>query len=590
MIILELNLKAFGKFHNKVLSLQPTVNVIEGQNEAGKSTIHAFIGAVLFGIDGESESDNRYRKYKPWLDRGKNFGGAMKFEEAGNQYYLERNFALGQIEFTQIGTGVTYSGEDAEKELRRVLGGLTSIGYSNTVSIVQMKGTTDETIAEELRNNLDNLSRARSTALNFRNAENALKEIRDNLEYKIKEYNEAALDKEMAELETKRLQLQEAIGFGWQAKQSYDYATELKKNAYETYEAKREDLLERSESIDREQNEIRQQQDLWKKTDKSILQLLNKKMVKVQKLKAKGKDPVKAFAPALAIWWLLYFIAIAVVAACTIMYFTYEKRDLYIYIAAGALAVAVTLLIINICRKKAYNKKKGYYRTLLERHSRQEEYERTKKVLDSAKAEVFREMTEEQTGDYIRACEIWESADKNWNNANIYMRGAAQELDAVKVRLEEKIREKSEYEECKKNLQAVAIAWENLYRAGEISVKTFGRELIELAGKYLGIVTEQKYTAIIYSPDGVINLVGNEGNVSVASVSRGTMEQVYLCIRLAAGKLLSPKVTLPFILDDTFAYYDDERTLQSLKLLKNCGHQVILMTCQSREKSMLGKI
>ena len=43
LIIKQLNLDHFGKFHGREIDLNPGVNIIYGANESGKSTVHAFI-------------------------------------------------------------------------------------------------------------------------------------------------------------------------------------------------------------------------------------------------------------------------------------------------------------------------------------------------------------------------------------------------------------------------------------------------------------------------------------------------------------------------------------------------------------------
>ena len=43
MIIRELSLKHFGKFHDRKISLSPGINIIYGDNESGKTTVHSFI-------------------------------------------------------------------------------------------------------------------------------------------------------------------------------------------------------------------------------------------------------------------------------------------------------------------------------------------------------------------------------------------------------------------------------------------------------------------------------------------------------------------------------------------------------------------
>lgn len=47
---------------------------------------------------------------------------------------------------------------------------------------------------------------------------------------------------------------------------------------------------------------------------------------------------------------------------------------------------------------------------------------------------------------------------------------------------------------------------------------------------------------------------------------------------------------LPIILDEPFAMYDEDRLEAALRWLDNSGRQVILFTCQKREKEILDRI
>ena len=50
MIIKRLTIKNFGKIHNRTLELSPGINVLYGENESGKTTIHTFIKSMFYGI------------------------------------------------------------------------------------------------------------------------------------------------------------------------------------------------------------------------------------------------------------------------------------------------------------------------------------------------------------------------------------------------------------------------------------------------------------------------------------------------------------------------------------------------------------
>ena len=63
MIIEKIIIKSFGVITDMTLEFSESVNVIEGQNEIGKSTIAAFIRYMLYGFpDGDSESSLSERK------------------------------------------------------------------------------------------------------------------------------------------------------------------------------------------------------------------------------------------------------------------------------------------------------------------------------------------------------------------------------------------------------------------------------------------------------------------------------------------------------------------------------------------------
>lgn len=72
--------------------------------------------------------------------------------------------------------------------------------------------------------------------------------------------------------------------------------------------------------------------------------------------------------------------------------------------------------------------------------------------------------------------------------------------------------------------------------------------------------------------------------------SEGTVDQLYLALRLAVARELTPDS--PIILDDALVRFDDGRLKSALSLLEQEGEnrQVIIFTCQKREKKLLEQI
>ena len=94
MIIRELYLKNFGKFSGEKIAFDHGINVIYGPNEAGKSTIYAAIGALLFGLEkqrGRGARCDAYTTYQPWNQKTW-YEGSLRFEAGNKHFLLERNF------------------------------------------------------------------------------------------------------------------------------------------------------------------------------------------------------------------------------------------------------------------------------------------------------------------------------------------------------------------------------------------------------------------------------------------------------------------------------------------------------------------
>ncbi len=75
-------------------------------------------------------------------------------------------------------------------------------------------------------------------------------------------------------------------------------------------------------------------------------------------------------------------------------------------------------------------------------------------------------------------------------------------------------------------------------------------------------------------------------------LSEGTRNQLYLAVRLAICELVLTEEPCPLVLDDVLAAFDDKRAKDTLRLLRELSRerQIILLTCQSREKRLLAEL
>ena len=104
--------------------------------------------------------------------------------------------------------------------------------------------------------------------------------------------------------------------------------------------------------------------------------------------------------------------------------------------------------------------------------------------------------------------------------------------------------------------------------------------------------TDEKYQKVsIHEEQGLIVELENGEYKSANLLSVGTIDQLYLSLRLAMLDEIS-KEKMPIILDEAFAYFDDERLKNSLLFLMEQvkEHQIILFTCTKREKQILDEL
>ena len=154
MKIQELRLDNFGKFTDRSIRIGDGVNILYGENESGKSTLHTFIKGMLFGMErgrGRASLHDTFSTYQPWKNPGY-YSGALRFESGGKIFRIDRNFDKNakKSELLCEDDGEQLSVEDGDLEV--VLGGLNAGSYENTVSIGQLRIETGQPLAAEFKN------------------------------------------------------------------------------------------------------------------------------------------------------------------------------------------------------------------------------------------------------------------------------------------------------------------------------------------------------------------------------------------------------------------------------------------------------
>ena len=104
-------------------------------------------------------------------------------------------------------------------------------------------------------------------------------------------------------------------------------------------------------------------------------------------------------------------------------------------------------------------------------------------------------------------------------------------------------------------------------------------------------ITGGKYTNVNFNDEIGLIVENEQGDyVPAGKLSVGTIEQLYLSLRLSMINELSNE-SLPIILDEAFAYFDDERLENFLLAMtkNNEKNQIFIFTCTNREEKVLRK-
>ena len=151
----------------------------------------------------------------------------------------------------------------------------------------------------------------------------------------------------------------------------------------------------------------------------------------------------------------------------------------------------------------------------------------------------------------------------------------------------------AENNRIKEDIDAIDMAKENLSELSSELRSSTGAYINREAGEILGEVTGGTYSRIELT-EGMDIYINKKGqSIPAKALSMGTIDQIYLSLRLAAIRLVEggrEDGRLPVFFDDSFTLYDDERLWAALSFI--AGHfkgQILLFTCQHREENMLLK-
>ena len=161
--------------------------------------------------------------------------------------------------------------------------------------------------------------------------------------------------------------------------------------------------------------------------------------------------------------------------------------------------------------------------------------------------------------------------------------GQEDELRSRLAGLEQRIAALERYE------AALELAQQTLAQATSVLQRRFAPRITGQAQQYLSRLTLGKYDRLRLDDDLTLRS-GSARDTALREAlwrSEGTVDQLYLALRLAVAQVLTPEA--PMILDDALAHFDDARLEAAMSLLQElaAGRQIILFTCRAQEEKRL---
>ena len=599
MRLLELHIDGFGKFHDRTISFNDGINIIYGKNEAGKSTLHTFIRGMLFGIErgrGRAAKNDLYTKYEPWENSG-TYEGWLRLEKDGTIYRIERRFRKENKSLKIINETKGLEEEATPALVSSLLDGLTETMYNNTISIGQLKSATEDGMVTELKNYIANMNTTGNISLNITKATAFLRNQKRSLEAGLIPEASREFTSLLAEIRNVEAEIA-----------GPEYENQLA--AYQNMRTQVKGLIDNTQA---------QKKDLDEKLANGKKVLSDNGFTDRASVDAMSSDAERLYneyntlngecnkKSRKVLSGLTAVLGIAGLGAAAVL--GYFNLTAYLPVCGAAAAAAVIFFIISLFIRQ---KDKKYHRmfnntsselgALLARH-----------LGDSAVSEDAMNAFRARMGEFSKLCDMVAQSEteirkflEDLSNLQTKQAGCSEMIEKqqrTQWELEKKLEHLSNCKNKAKALKrtlaendrihdeivAIDLAQETMADLSSSIRDSFGLYLNKEASQYITGITGGIYDSM--SIDENLNVFLNTKTklVPLENVSSGTMDQVYLALRLAAAKLLQGSSSgFPLIFDDSFTQYDDERLKTALEWLASAyGGQIIIFTCHRREAQML---
>ena len=610
MIIREANIGKFGKLENQKYQFAPQINVIYGANESGKSTLMQFLKAMLFGLEKTRvrKTLDTYNRYEPW-DTPAYFYGSMMFETGQQQFLLERNFYYKEkrVRLVNIRDGEELSVEYGDLDM--LLGNVSAAAYENTCCIGQEQLLPGRELGVLLEDERSNLAQTGSGDFQLSKALQELEQKRKNAEKTRKELeqqrlshihqlevNQQVLERDIAGLKAQQEKQSTQQGTVQERVRALQQQMEPVQTAYQTV-CRREQELKSAVAL--EQSEWEQaEREQWKREQ------FRREQEEAEALQQKsGKNA--GFSP-------LLLIGVAGLILAPVLR---SAMDGFQKIAPALNIICIILILAGLVsayrksrEKKTADSGQKHRQSVndsVQNHREQDSRANDRANLQSVEREGRKAALDQQLQ---RVCQqkatLEEQLQKlKGQKKSLQLQVARQEgsgdqlqsqIQEKEVELENLTEQVAELQQetldeqhAREDRDALELAAETMSSLAARMSKTLEHTLDKEMSEILAQITRNVHEQLQVTDGQGIVLAEQLQKRTPEAYSQGTMQQAYFSYRMAAGHMLMKEEPLPFLLDETFANYDEERLRQTLRWLAEQENQIFLFTCRETEMRLL---
>lgn len=610
MIIREANIGKFGKLENQKYQFAPQINVIYGANESGKSTLMQFLKAMLFGLEKTRvrKTLDTYNRYEPW-DTPAYFYGFMIFEIGQQQFLLERNFYYKEkrARLVNIRDGEELSVEYGDLDM--LLGNVSAAAYENTCCIGQEQLLPGRELGVLLEDERSNLAQTGSGDFQLSKALQELEQKRKNAEKTRKELeqqrlshihqlevNQQVLERDIAGLKAQQEKQSTQQGTVQEQVRALQQQMEPVQTAYQTV-CRREQELQSAVAL--EQSEWEQaEREQWKREQ------FRREQEEADALQQKsGKNA--GFSP-------LLLIGVAGLILAPVLR---SAMDGFQKIAPALNIICIILILAGLVsayrksrEKKTADSGQKHRQSVndsVQNHREQDSRANDRANLQSVEREGRKAAPDQQLQRVCQQKSVLEEQLQKLKDQKkaLQLQAARQEgsgdqlqsqIQEKEVELENLTEQVAELQQetldeqhAREDRDALELAAETMSRLAARMSKTLEHTLDKEMSGILAQITGNVHEQLQVTDGQGIVLAEQLQKRTPEAYSQGTMQQAYFSYRMAAGHMLMKEEPLPFLLDETFANYDEERLRQTLRWLAEQENQIFLFTCRETEMRLL---